>query len=140
MKDRKNLIHIDDSKSVLEFVSDALEPIQALEGLELKQLTNKYDYLCNPNLEADLYLLDRHFPEKQGMQCNDYSWKELTKFIGQMFPDKGVILLTSEPPADRIWRPFKNIRTVLNKDKVYQDYIGFSQTIKHYLSENGTTR
>ncbi len=137
MENRKKIVHIDDDEAVREMVSSALSPIN---DLELRQFANKQEYLDSVHLEADLYILDRHFPKRPEMDCDDTSWRELTGFIGKMFPEKGVVLLTREPPIDRDWRQYENIRTVMQKNQVPQNLSYFRETIKHYLGENGKSR
>jgi len=129
----KTLIHIDDSPEALNVVSSALSP---LEDLNIRQFTNKHDYLYSSGLEADLYLLDRVFPQRPGMKPDDNSWRELTGFLEQMFPDKGVLLLTTEVPNEDIWRQFSNIRAAFQKSIVFRNLPYLRDTIKHYLDES----
>jgi hypothetical protein len=129
------IIHIDDCEEVLDVVKSILDQV---EDLDLSQFKTKHEYLQSSNLEADLYILDRHFPQRPGMNVDDTSWRELTGFIEQMFPEKGVVLLSSTPPEEKDWRQYRNIRMVLTKPITHT--ANFRDMIKHYLTENGNTR
>jgi hypothetical protein len=90
------------------------------EGLELVQSPSKHDFYMTSYYDADLYVLDRHFPDNGGETVKD-NWESVASFLGANYPEKPVIILSASPPLRKQCKRHKNIRDVLNKSEVSKE-------------------
>ncbi|MEK6906511.1 MAG: hypothetical protein AABW81_02725, partial [Nanoarchaeota archaeon] len=91
-------------------VKDALKKIQ---GLNLIQISDLESFFGLDELSSDLYIMDRHFPEKPGQKAGDTSWRKIAEFVRDFYPETPIILLSGAIP--RNWRDYTSIRYAVPK-------------------------
>jgi hypothetical protein len=92
-------------------------------GINLIQAGSKSEFFRLAHLEADLYVLDRHFPATPDEGPNDISWREVAGALSTIYPEKPAILLSAYPPAEREWRQYRSIREVMQKPVLFSELI-----------------
>jgi len=133
----KKIIHIEDNPCWQEAVRSALAPnpnigpVLAFGCVEDLRRAN-YPY-------ADLYVCDRHLPDKPGQRPNDSSWKQIVDTLYCLYSDLKVpmIILSSLPPAD--WRKHRGIVEAIQKPWSPQIFNAeeFRAKIEFYLGVGG---
>jgi DNA-binding NarL/FixJ family response regulator len=134
----KKVIHIEDRPEWQQNVRNSLmlntdiEPVSAYGSME--------DFADASYPSADLYVCDRHFPDRRGQNPNDESWKQLLETITCLHPgmDIPIVILSSHPPKD--WRKYCNVVEAIKKPMQYLDFDfwGFRNTIEHHLGINNS--
>jgi len=107
----KRILHLEDSP---DWVGNVMGAIAGQPEMELIYASNKHEFYMGPYNTADLYLLDRHFPNKVGEFPED-NWENVVSFLEKDSPKIPVIILSSEPPSRNECSRYKNIREVLDK-------------------------
>lgn len=108
----RTIVHIEDSSDWLERVKVALEP---LDSLSIVPIRDQEDFRNKNYPRADLYVCDRHLPLDRKSMPNDFSWKEILDTISCLHPYSSVVVLSSHPPAD--WRRYRNVIDAVKKSK-----------------------
>lgn len=125
------IIHIEDDPQFRENVRQSL---LGIEGLELKQAVDFGDFQKKVSFDTDLYITDRHFPYNSGMPVSDL-WSSVVGYASEMrniYPSKGVIILSDHPPAPSEWtRYHKLILSVQKKSDFNSD--SFRQLVRSFL-------
>ena len=123
------IIHIEDDPKFRKIISGALEKISETELIQVADLHSFFT--LEQGYEADLYIIDRHFPPKKGVNSDDVSWRTLAGHIKEIYPGKSIIMLSSRIPENKDWRSYTNIRKVL--DKIDFNPEQFRKIVKRYL-------
>ncbi len=129
----KKIIHIEDQiewrdnvRSAL-MLDDSIEPVISYECVE--------DFRQANYPSANLYIFDRHLPDKRGQCPNDESWKTLFDIVNCLHPGIKVplVILSSHPPKD--WKKYRNVVDAIRKPQNPQDFdfAGFRNKIETYL-------
>jgi hypothetical protein len=132
----KKVIHIEDK---VEWQDNVRSALMLNTGIEPVTAYGDMESFRNDNYpSADLYVCDRHLPDKPGQSPNDYSWKQLFETITCLHPGMNVpiVILSSHPPRD--WRRYANVVEALRKPENPRDFdfASFRKTIEHYLGIN----
>lgn len=130
----KKVIHIEDKPEWQTVVKNALmlntgiEPVTAYGSMEAFREAN-YP-------EADLYVCDRHLPERKGGDPDDQTWRSLLKTLSCLYSHSPVIILSNYPPADR--RNFRNVVECIQKPRDLEqfDFQHFRSRVEYYLRIN----
>lgn len=132
----KNVIHIEDKLEWRQNVHNALMLNTAINPVISYECIQDFRDAGYPS--ADLYVCDRHLPERRGEHPNDESWKQLFQTIDCLHPGLNVpvVILSSHPPKD--WRTYSNVVEAIRKPKAPQDFdfAGFRCMIENYLGLN----
>lgn len=128
------IVHLDDDPLFREKVRKSLVETLRIRAEELEQFGDLDSFYRLGSHNGDIYISDRHFPKKQGENPDDNSWRTLAGFVTEVspiYPNKGMILLTGEPPEEKDWRRYKSIKEVVSKDK-FNDK-DFGELVKYFL-------
>jgi len=102
------IIHIDDNP---EFRKKIRQSLAGISGLELIQAEDLEAFYRMASCETDLYITDRHFPEKPGANVADL-WASVVSYASEMrniYHNKGVIVVSDHPPAEKEWRRYSDV-------------------------------
>jgi len=126
------IIHLEDSEDFRNKVKNSLISIP---GLSVKQYNDFGSFVNSnyPDYEADLFILDRHFPDSSG-ELGDNLWKA-AKHISFLNQNNQIIVLTHSPPSESDWRKFPCIREVFNKYDFNPEM--FKERVSEYLEMGG---
>jgi hypothetical protein len=108
----KTVIHIEDSPEWQIMVRESL-----LLNTEINPIAaySSFDEFRRENYPlANLYICDRHLPEKKGRDPNDKTWVEILNTLYCLHPSSPVIMLSSCPPKN--WRDYKNVVDIIDKE------------------------
>jgi len=109
----KTIIHIEDRAEWLEKVRNALalsldlkleEPITCLQ--EFRDRNQPY---------ADLYICDRHIPERKDGRLDDESWKAILSCVECIYPESKIIVL-SKKSLDNYVRYSQVVKSIKKDD------------------------
>ena len=106
----KKVLHIEDNSQWRENVRSALA---LCLDIELDSVGSLQGFRDKGWPYADLYVLDRHLPVKEGEHPNDESWKDIVNTVGACYKDSRIIILSRKPPVDT--RKYNQIVKVFNK-------------------------
>ena len=95
------IIHLEDEKPFQLVVRSALKDVK---DLNLTQVGDLESFFLLNNINSDLYILDRHFPEKVGGKSGDKAWRRFSMFVKEYYPETPIIILSSAIPDD--WRRY----------------------------------
>jgi len=129
----KRIIHIEDKE---DFKSKVKDSLASIPGLDIKQFNDLSSFIRvgHPDNEADLYILDRHFPDYKGI-LGDNLWNAIS-YISFLNPENKVLVLTHSPPAEREWRRYPCVREVFSKLNFNPDM--FRMSVSNYLEIGGS--
>ena len=132
----KKIIHLEDNLQWQEVVRASLmlntdiEPVITYGSIE--------DFRKANYPSADLYVCDRHLPDKPEQHPNDHSWRQLIDTINCLHPGMNLplVILSSHPP--RNWRSYGNVVAALQKPSNVEefDFQEFRDKIEYYLGLN----
>lgn len=101
----KKILHIEDKVEWQDNIRHALGLALDIERLEpvpdMDSFRNRgYPY-------ADLYICDRHIPERTGERPNDESWRTIIDVISELHPTSKILFLSKRPPQN--WRDYSQV-------------------------------
>jgi hypothetical protein len=135
----KKVIHIEDNPEWQNNVGMALAKNREIESFTYGSM-EEFRQANYPS--ADLYVCDRHLPDKRGQNPNDDSWKRLLETITCLHPGIRVpiVILSSHPPRD--WRRYANVVDAVQKtpDAYDFDIGGFGELIAKHLCLDGGSK
>ncbi len=136
----KKVIHIEDSFNWQNNVHMALTSSKS--GIDAAVYGSIEGFRKANYPSADLYVCDRHLPDKLGLDPNDYSWKQILDTINCLHPNMKVpiVILSSKPPRD--WRRYPNVVDAIQKTADYSDFDirAFRDKIEFYLGSAGGSK
>jgi len=128
----KQVIHIEDNAGWREIVRNGLllstdiEPVKSFENFD--------DFRKANYPQADLYICDRHLPERKGKHPDDETWRSLLSVINCLYPTSPIVILSSHPPKAK----YPGVVNAMQKplQALDFDYLGFRDKIEFYLDLN----
>ena len=127
----KRIIHVDDDSQFREKIRASLRPIQ---GLDLVQVADQESFLAIDGFQADLYVFDRHLPNRQGGNVNDTVWRTMSGAVHDLYPEARILLVSSNPPHEEEWRKYKGIVRTMHKQDFNPEV--FRELVESYLIDS----
>jgi hypothetical protein len=127
----KDVIHIEDS---LEWQKNVRNSLMLDTDIRPVVAYSNFDDFRKANYpRADLYICDRHLPERRGKNPDDETWKSVLSTIVCLHPHSPIVILSSHPPSD-FWR-YLNVLDAIKKTANPNDFDfgAFRNKIEHYL-------
>jgi hypothetical protein len=104
------IIHIEDDAKWQNIVRTVLKD----HLIDLVSMGSLEEFRSTEDIRADLYICDRHLPEKKGKNPNDGCWKAVINTLAVCYPYSPVLVLSHKPQKD--WRKYQNIKSVFDKN------------------------
>jgi CheY-like chemotaxis protein len=127
---KHTIVYVEDDPSFRARVRECI----AGEDIILVELDSQDAFLQlgrRGGLEADLYVFDRHLPEKTGEKPNDIVWRTLAGYVDTLYVDRAVLILSNSPPRKDELQKYRSIKGTFNK--AHFDSEKFKQILMSYL-------
>jgi len=125
----KRVIQFEDSRRYRKMLKECLECFE----VDVVSFEDFESFRRQGYPRADLYVSDRHFPEKANESPNDVSWKHIIQTLGEIYPEIPVLILSSCPPRN-VYN-YRNVKGVFAKPDVEKDDSYFKQKVEDCLGE-----
>jgi hypothetical protein len=127
----KDVIHIEDS---IEWQENVKHSLMLNTDIRPVVAYTTFDDFRKANYpRADLYICDRHIPERKGKHPDDETWKSVLSTISCLHPHSPIVILSSHPPVD--FRRYLSVLDAIKKPSNPEEFEfgAFRNKIERYL-------